>query len=1579
MVILACAFEGCEFKTSDLTEPTALTILQSHIYSHASAVDRTSNRVHQIRDAAVAPKLDRPQVDVGVSLEQWNIFVRRWEVFKQGSHIEDASAAPHLFQCATQELGDTLLKCDPDIIAKTVQDLLSEMKRLAVIPTATGVLRSELMQLCQSRDEPFRAFAARVRGKADTCRFIAQCACGSDVNYTDHVIRDTLLNGIYDTDIQREVLGLKDVITSPLNDVIGLIESKEIARNAVPSFNVSAMSSYRRQQRQPQPERNSTPMPGATHPAPQSSTCPRCDQSFLVYRQGPRGWNKKPFSMCLQCHRATRVKRRHIHPPTNYSERQVHQQPHLSTMLPVISPLPDSPPSQQLPRRAALNSHYTYKKGKWSQDNIHPHPTVTVTISTDPCQHKLQFPHQLHTAENVAALADSGAQTNVWSLQDFQRFGFRCDCLVPALNLMAANHSPIPVVGAFFAIIEGASPNGDKVRCRSLVYVSDAVHALYLSMETLMALGIVSPQFPMIGEHEHANTGLPAATLPSTGAPHIRAVYDGCAAPHLLSTESCGCPQRSAVPPLPKQLPFPCIPENNAKMKTWLLERYAGSTFNTCPHRALHAMAGPPIEIHVDPSAKPVASHTPATIPLHWQDQVHRDLLRDETLGILEKVPHGEPSIWCHRMVITRKHDGTPRRTVDLSPLNRFCKRETFATDSPFKLAHRVPQNTWKTVTDAWNGYHSVPLRESDRHLTTFITPFGRWRYTRAPQGFLSSGDGYNKRFDAVLSDFLRKERCVDDTVFYDDSLNDHWWRTMQFLTIVGQAGIILNPDKFQFAQQTVDFAGFRISSSTLEPLPKYLKAIQNFPTPSNVSDIRSWFGLVNQVAHYAQLRDLLAPFKPFLSPKRKFEWSDELDHAFTLSKDAIVAAIRQGVEIFDTHRRTCLRPDWSKRGLGYFLLQKHCGCSASLPGCCQNGWHITLAGSRFLSSAEQRYAPIEGEALAVAWGLEQTKYFTQGCDNLVVVTDHRPLVKIFGDRTLDEITNTRLFRLKQRTLMWRFDIAYMPGSENCAADAASRHPTKIACDHTTEHPLSSHFPDFAEETLIAGVQKETSSNFNIQWSDIAKATSTDPALSKLIHALQFDLELSTHDERQLLPYLPFRDSYYTEDGVILYNDRVVIPPSLRSKVLSNLHAAHQGVSSMERRARATVFWPGITQDIKQTRQQCIYCNRTAPSQAATPPIPSDPPSTPFEKIFADYFDYAGRHFLVIGDRFSGWTDVFATPQGSHISGAAALTRLLRSYSGTFGVPEELSTDGGPEFTASTTQDFLQIWGITHRISSAYFPQSNGRAEVAVKTAKRLLMSNLKPNGDLNSDAFLRAMLQLRNTPDPDCGLSPAEIVFGRPLRDAFAFVNRLQKFSNRHVCRAWRETWKAKESAHRLRAKKCESTLRSHSRSCAPLKRGDRVFIQNQSGPAPLKWDKVGSVVEVLKFDQYNIKVDGSGRITKRNRRFLRPMTHSSSDPTSSQRSRPVLVAEALPPMSDPLTSLVNEPSSTDEPSSAENDDSSCAPSAQQNLGPKTQNDVESDTSNCTTSPRRSNRKRSPALELDPASGRWVARGSSS
>ena len=120
------------------------------------------------------------------------------------------------------------------------------------------------------------------------------------------------------------------------------------------------------------------------------------------------------------------------------------------------------------------------------------------------------------------------------------------------------------------------------------------------------------------------------------------------------------------------------------------------------------------------------------------------------------------------------------------------------------------------------------------------------------------------------------------------------------------------------------------------------------------------------------------------LSPKSKFEWTKEMSKAFAESKEAIIKAVERGVRMFEVGRTTYLGTDWSRIGLGFVLLQKHCECASIRPDCCHDGWKIVFAGSRFTTGAESRYHPVEGKALSTAWGLHKTKYFTIGCDKLI-------------------------------------------------------------------------------------------------------------------------------------------------------------------------------------------------------------------------------------------------------------------------------------------------------------------------------------------------------------------------------------------------------------------------------------------------------------------------------------------------------------------------------------------------------------------------------------------------------------------
>ena len=134
---------------------------------------------------------------------------------------------------------------------------------------------------------------------------------------------------------------------------------------------------------------------------------------------------------------------------------------------------------------------------------------------------------------------------------------------------------------------------------------------------------------------------------------------------------------------------------------------------------------------------------------------------------------------------------------------------------------------------------------------------------------------------------------------------------------------------------------------------------------------------MANKVSNFAKLSHIMAPFKPFLRPEVSFVWTPELEAAFQESKWLIIEAIREGVKMLDPARRKFLRKDWCKKGIDYILSQNHCQCTHSSLPCCPNGWEITLAGSRFLTFSQQGWAPVEGEALAVVWGLWQTRFFT--------------------------------------------------------------------------------------------------------------------------------------------------------------------------------------------------------------------------------------------------------------------------------------------------------------------------------------------------------------------------------------------------------------------------------------------------------------------------------------------------------------------------------------------------------------------------------------------------------------------------
>ncbi|KAK3877234.1 hypothetical protein Pcinc_018034 [Petrolisthes cinctipes] len=176
-----------------------------------------------------------------------------------------------------------------------------------------------------------------------------------------------------------------------------------------------------------------------------------------------------------------------------------------------------------------------------------------------------------------------------------------------------------------------------------------------------------------------------------------------------------------------------------------------------------------------------------------------------------------------------------------------------------------------------------------------------------SPRGYIASGDGYSRHFDEVIACIPRKTKCIDDTLMWLDTIEEAFFQAVEWLDVCGRNGITLNRSKFSFAKTTVEFAGFEITPTSVHPCPHNLEAIQNFPTPHNNTDIRSWFGLVNQVSYAFASTGYMQPFRHLLKPGTCFEWTKELEHLFEESKSVIIHLIRKGVEIFDNTKQPVL------------------------------------------------------------------------------------------------------------------------------------------------------------------------------------------------------------------------------------------------------------------------------------------------------------------------------------------------------------------------------------------------------------------------------------------------------------------------------------------------------------------------------------------------------------------------------------------------------------------------------------------------------------------------------------------------
>ena len=857
----------------------------------------------------------------------------------------------------------------------------------------------------------------------------------------------------------------------------------------------------------------------------------------------------------------------------------------------------------------------------------------------------------------------------------------------------------------------------------------------------------------------------------------------------------------------------------------------------------LREMIGRPMKISLQDDAQPFSLLAPRQIPFAYRQLVKEELNKQVAAGVIQPVI--EATDWVHPLVVVPKRNGEIRLCVDFQKLNKYVKRLYYPTRTPSDAVSNItPDSQFFTTLDAVKGYWQVPLDEKSQNLTTFITPYGRYKFLRAPMGLTSSQDEYCSRGDEAIQGIDRVEKVVDDILIHSSSPQDNLNTVVTVLNRCRQHGITLNPEKFELLQTSVDYVGYRINSEGVKADPKKVEAIRKFPTPTDITELRSFMGLANQLGRFSnQLSKAAEPLRDLMKSRNAFLWTPNREAAFEETKNVLCSP--PILAPFDPKLPTVLQTDaWRLKGLGFALLQKY-----------GDDWKLNQAGSRFITDTESRYAMVELELLGVVWAIRKCRTYLQGMPKFDVVVDHKPLESNLNDQTMEMIDNPRIQRLKEKLCGYTFHTIWRKGKDHTIPDALSRAPH---CDPTPEDLISDD-NEGSVRMHISAVLREGNVDgqplIDPLIEAIRESTITDENMQSLIVAIQDGFSSNIKLPASIKPFKKLSHQLTVEDGLVVMNGhRIVIPKSERRNVMARLHASHQGIERTKRRARQTVYWPGIGSDIQNTVESSSQCQEYRPSLQKEPLMCDPPPSRPFEDVSADLFYHAGKSYLVYVDRLSGWIKI---SEYRNDPSSQQVISTLRKFFVDAGVPVRIRTDGGPQFSSGKFRQFLKRWGVNHAISTPHYPQSNGHAEAAVKAMKSLVAKSTV-SGNIDSDEFCEGHLEWLNTPKQH-GLSPAEILYGSPIRSIVpATLKSLSK------------TWKEQlenldESTSKERE---EKYYNQHAKPLKSLRIGDKVRIQD---PATKKWDRCGDIVGIGKNRDYHVRLP-SGRVLWRNRRFVKP-----------------------------------------------------------------------------------------------------------
>ena len=719
-------------------------------------------------------------------------------------------------------------------------------------------------------------------------------------------------------------------------------------------------------------------------------------------------------------------------------------------------------------------------------------------------------------------------------------------------------------------------------------------------------------------------------------------------------------------------------------------------------------------------------------VPWALRVKVEEELERLQKAGVIEPVRHSE---WATPIVPVMKPNGDVRICGDYkATLNQAITTDSYPLPRTEDLFGSLSGGKSFSKVDLAHAYMQIPLDDETKKLTTINTHRGLFQYNRLPFGIASAPAIFQRTIETVLQGIPDTSVYIDDILVTGSTPEQHMKNLDDVLTRLEEAGLRLKQEKCQFLLPEVEYLGHVLSANGLKPSQKNIRAILAAPTPENVTQLKSFLGMVTYYLKFLpNLADTLSPLYSLLQKGSSWKWGKAQQTAFTHVKEQLSSPVV--LTTYDPDKELILQCDASPYGVGAVLAHKE-----------RDGSERPIAySSRTLAPVEKRYSQLDKEALALIHGVKKFHSYIYG-RKFTLISDHKPLQHILGEKKgVPQMASARLQRWALQLGAYEYHIQYKPGKENSVADALSRLPLPD-CPDTVPQP--------GETICLIESLQETP----INTKQIAKWTARDPVLSRVSHLIEKGWTGTTDDDN-LAPYKQRQNELSVVKGCVLWGSRVVVPTAGREKALQMLHEGHIGMSRMKSKARSMIWWPKIDLEIEKQCKECNPCQLTQHNPARTPCQSWDFPTEPWRRLHVDYAGpFMGKMLLIVVDAHSKWIDVEIVNSAT----APVTVEKLRKIFATHGLPTTIVSDNGAVFTSEEFETFLKRNGIHHIRITPYHPASNGQAERAVQTVKEGLKRG--SNGTLETK-LNRFLFHYRTTPHSTTGVTPAQLLLGRKPR----------------------------------------------------------------------------------------------------------------------------------------------------------------------------------------------------------------------